>query len=164
MELSFCCCLLSFLHTGCKRCLCFSNADLDKLINISWMSINKIQTAHAVLQMLQSNIKPYYFLLPSLYEVKISFFILYMANSHPQNWKDKWDAPNIKYLMVSAFIVKEKSYQNQPPKHPEISRICYSPLDTVRCFRWEEGIEISNLFTQPCLYRQHFKKPNRSFW
>lgn len=119
MELSSCCCLLSFLHTGCKRCLHFSNADSDKLINISWKSINKIQTAHAVLQMLQSNIKPYYFLLPLLYEIKISFFIFHMADSHPQNSKDKLDAPNIKkYLMGSVFIVKEKIIPKPAPKTP----------------------------------------------
>lgn len=150
MELSSCCCLLSFLHR-CKSCLHFSNADSDGLITINWMSINK-QNTNCPCSPSEVN-KQYKTLLllvtSSLYEVKI--FILCMANSHPQNWEDKYDVSNIKkYVMVSIFIVQEKSYQNQPLKH-EISRICHSLLQTVSQLL-QRGIKISNLFVQPCLY------------
>lgn len=151
MELSSCCCLLSFLHTGCKRWLHFSNADSDGLITISWMSINKQNTnCPCSSSEVNKQYKTLLLLVTSwLYEVKI--FILCMANSHPQNWEDKYDVSNIKkYVMVSVFIVQEKSYQNQPLKHA-ISRICHSPLQTVSQLL-QRGIKISNIFIQPCLY------------
>lgn len=167
MELFSCCRLLSFLHTGFKRCLNFSNADSDKLINISWMDINKQNTK--CLCCSSEDKKQFKALLvlvtSSLYKVKISFFTLYMAISHPQNWKDKWDTSNIKkYLMVSAFIIKEKSYWNQPFKQPEISRIFHSPLQTAsqllqmggRCWN------IKPLYSTLSL--QYIKKLNRSSW